>query len=121
MTAKAAYVAAGFKSRGKAAETNAVRLMKKPAVAAAIEAANARAAKQHGITADWVTEKLVAEATRMGKGGTHAGRIRALELFKDQVEVSGPGGHPIEVREIVVSTQEEAVAILALEKARAGA
>lgn len=119
LTATAAYVAAGFQSRGGAAETNAARLLKKPEVAAAIEAANAEAAKRRGITADWVMVKLKAEATRMGKGATHAGRIRALELigkrlgmFKDQVEVTGADAGPIEWTEIIVHSREEAAEIL---------
>lgn len=59
-TAKAAYTAAGFRSRGKSAETNAIRLMKKPAVAAAIAAAKATAAEQAGLTAKKVIDELTA-------------------------------------------------------------
>ena len=61
-TAKAAYIAAGFGSRGKAAETNAVRLSKKPAVAAAIEAAKQKAADAAEVTAKQVVNGLAAIA-----------------------------------------------------------
>ena len=46
----------------------------------------------------------MAEATRTGKGASHAARVRALELlgrrfglFAEQLEVSGPAGGPIPV------------------------
>lgn len=36
-----------------------------------------------------------------------------LGLFKDRVELSGPDGGPVEVREVVVSTREEVETVLA--------
>lgn len=44
MTAKAAYIAAGYTARGNSAEVNASRLLRNPQVSAALEAAKAKLA-----------------------------------------------------------------------------
>jgi phage terminase small subunit len=100
MPAKRAYISAGYKARGNAAETAAARLFRNVQVAAAIDAANAAAATKAEITAEWVIGQLREEATRHGAGSTHAARVRALELLgkrlglfpPDRHEVSGPAG-----------------------------
>ena len=96
-----AYRSAGYHCRtAHAAESKASALLRTPAVGEAIAAV----AEKAGLTAEWVTRRLMVEATRTGKGASHAARVRALELlgrrfglFAEQLEVSGPAGGPVPV------------------------
>lgn len=76
MNGAAAIVRAGYAVDH--AETQACRLLKKPAVKAAVaEQIEARAARTL-TTADWVVARLRDEATFYGEGASHGARVAAL-------------------------------------------
>ena len=61
MDGKAAYIKAGYKARGAAAEVNASRLLRNAKVAAAIEKAQKKAADKAEVT----TERILREEARL--------------------------------------------------------
>lgn len=95
-TAKAAYLAAGFRSSSSAAETNAIRLLKKPAVAAAIAAAKGKAAEAAEVTAKRVVDGLAA-----------IGFIDIRELFREDTTLMSPSEWNDETAKAVASVERE--------------
>ena len=103
LTAEAAYQQAGYTCSDDARRRAASRLLTKVDVKAVIDAANARAAERHEVTADWVIGCLKEEARLKGEGSSHSARVRALELlgkklrlFADKVELAGPADGPVQ-------------------------
>jgi phage terminase small subunit len=117
LNAAAAYRRAGYRAKSDhVASVNAALLMAKDSIKQAVAEARARQQTRTGLTADWVLNKLLEEAQFTGNGSSQSARIRATELlgkhlglFKEQVEMSGPGGGPIPVGmvEIVLPPVEE--------------
>jgi phage terminase small subunit len=117
LNAAAAYRRAGYTVRNdNVAGVEGHRLLNTPKIAAVIASARQRQQTRTGLTADWVLNKLLEEAQFTGNGSSQSARIRATELlgkhlglFKEQVEMSGPGGGPIPVGmvEIVLPPVEE--------------
>jgi phage terminase small subunit len=108
------YVAAGYRSRGHAAEVGAQQLLRNTEVRAALDAAASAAADRAEITATWVLERLKIEALREGDGSSHAARVKAIELlgktlklFVDKQELSGPDGVPLEHGHRITLTAED--------------
>lgn len=62
-----AYIAAGYKSRGPAAEATASRLLRNHKVAAALTKLREERAERVEVDQDWVLEKLVANVARSMK------------------------------------------------------
>lgn len=62
LNATAAYIRAGYSSRGHAAEVEASKLLRIPEVAAAIQAAMQERAERTKVNADWVLTRLSEEA-----------------------------------------------------------
>ena len=63
LNATAAYIRAGYTSRGHAAEVEASKLLRIPEVAAAIAEAQKARAERTQVDADWVLRSLFASAT----------------------------------------------------------
>jgi hypothetical protein len=104
MPASRAYRQAGYRpSTDAVAEAAASQLLKHPKVAAAVEAARAKATEAAGVSAEVIAQRLWVEANRQpADGGTHAGRIRALELlgkglgmFQDRVQIETADADPL--------------------------
>src|SRR3954464_8956131 len=79
--AKQAYIAAGYKSRGHAAESGADQLLRNTGVRRLIDAARQKAAADLDITPRWVVRALVRLYRFRGEGASHAARVRAVELL----------------------------------------
>ena len=102
LNATQAAIRAGYSA--KTARSQGQRLLTNADIQSHLEAAMQVRADRVEVTADQVLAKLWLEAQRQGKGASHAARIRALELvgrhvglkFTEGLELSGPGGGPIE-------------------------
>jgi hypothetical protein len=55
--------------------------LSKPDIRDAITARQAARSAKVGLTAEWVVERLMAEAVLIGDGAVHGARIKALELL----------------------------------------
>lgn len=98
MNASAAYVRAGFRSRGHSAEVNAARLMKHPAVAAAIAEAMERRSQRTMIGADNVLRELARVAFfDIGNAFTADGALKPLDEMNEDTRRALAG---IEINEI---------------------
>jgi phage terminase small subunit len=83
-------------------------LLLRPAIKAAVDAAQARRAEKAGITQEWVLDNLRSVATRCMVGGNDfnpTGANRALELLGKHLGMfierhGGPDGGPIQVQAI---------------------
>lgn len=83
MDAKNAYIKAGYKSRGAAAESNSSTLIRIHKVAAAIERGRKSAADKAGVTLEYVIDGLKDVADRCMEEDSlqPTGANRALELL----------------------------------------
>jgi hypothetical protein len=122
--ATAAARRAGYSDR--TAAQIGYQLLQKPSVQEAARKTMAERAGRAEITADWVLQRLLDEATRQGEGSSAAARVRALHLlglhfglFARRVEVSGPNARPIRVTRGLSDAELEA--ILAASDSRTGA
>lgn len=113
-----AYINAGYKGRGRVAENNASRLLGNAGVRAAIDAARDKAAEKRELTAEWVAERTMIEATYYGDGASHAARVKAIELaakfrgmLTEKVDVTS-GGKPVEPTSVRVITPPARAAIV---------
>ena len=101
-----AYIVAGFTSNAGSASVQAHRLLQKPRIAAAVEKRSAELAALYGFNKDRIFREIAAVASvpveQLDLKG--ADKVKALELLAklnrmfpgDRVEISGPGGGPIE-------------------------
>lgn len=100
------YIVAGFTKNYGSAAVQAHRLLQKPKIAAAVEKRSAELAALYGFNKDRLFREIAAVALvpidqLEVKGGD---KVKALELLAklnrmfpgDRVEISGPGGGPIE-------------------------
>ncbi len=123
LNATKAYIRAGYKSKGKGAESNSCRVMGVDKVKAAIEAALAKRAKKLEINAAWVLKQLVKNVRRASQAvpvldnkGKETGEYRydgnvvnrALELIGKHV---GPDMFPdtINVKDTTDGTLARAI------------
>jgi len=113
LNATAAAIRAGYSA--KSARKVGSNLLTLPHVQAAIEEAMAERRERVEVTQDYVLARLKAEAELKGKGASHVGRIRALELlgkhlgmFTEKREISGPNGTPLTSPEITINFVEPA-------------
>lgn len=124
-----AYIAAGYKSRGPAAEATASRLLRNHKVAVALTKLREERAERVEVDQDWVLEKLVANVDRSmkvepvyNKEGDEIGEYqyqgsvanKALELvgkhlgmFTEKVEHTGKDGGPIEQEMKIVADERK--------------
>ena len=79
--ATAAYKRAGYNSIGRAAESNASRLIGNDKVKQAIKDAQAKRAVKTETTQERIVKRLWVEAEREGDGANHSARIAALKLL----------------------------------------
>jgi phage terminase small subunit len=88
-----AYVAAGYKGRGKSARNAASKMLANVGIAAAVAAGQvaraAAVAERTGVDAAYVVSRLVIEAEREDNNATHMGRIAALRLLGEHVGLFG--------------------------------
>lgn len=105
--AAAAYIRAGYASKSpNSSKVNACRLLQKPTVAAALEAARTKLADSTERNAAWVLERLGTIVDRcMTEEFNPAGANKALELigkhfgmFVNKHEVAGADGGPLVVQ-----------------------
>ena len=116
-TGRDAYTTAGFKSKNPAShDMGAKRLMERPEIRARLDELLARGAEKAELTVARVLRELELYAFN-GKG--ERATMKALELigkhlgmFKEVHEHSGPGGGPIEVRELSDKEAARRVAFL---------
>lgn len=100
------YIVAGFTSNAGSASVQSSRLLRKPRIAAAVEKRSAELAALYGFNQERILREIAAVALvpvdqLEVKGGD---KVKALELLArlnrmfpgDRVEISGPGGGPIE-------------------------
>lgn len=113
LNATAAAIRAGYAS--KSARKVGSNLLTLPHIQAAIQEAMAERRERVEVTQDYVLARLKAEAELKGKGASHVGRIRALELlgkhlgmFTEKREISGPNGTPLTSPEITINFVEPA-------------
>ena len=113
LNASAAARRAGYSERTAGAE--AVKLMGKPEIQAAISEAKAERSRRTEITADYVLNNLrnIAERCMIEEDFNPAGANKALELLgkhlglwtdKQETVLTGPGGGPVETRQEVKVT-----------------
>jgi hypothetical protein len=102
-----------YKCTRAAAEASATRLLAHAGVRAALAEARAKAAKSQELTAEYVLDRMMAEAVDRGPGSSQSARVRALELlgrnfdlFPNAHQHSGPKGKPISVNLTKVSDAE---------------
>jgi len=81
LNATQAYIRAGYKARGNAAETNASRLLRNAQVKASVKLGRQAQAQRTEVTADWVIDRLRVEAEREGVNASHSARVQALHLL----------------------------------------
>jgi hypothetical protein len=93
----AAYVAAGFKARGKSAREAAARLAAKPEIAAALAKTKEEVIESAKIDVAWLIAKLIDEVNR---GKAASARLRAIELLGDNLGAWTPKEKPIEPLDI---------------------
>jgi hypothetical protein len=98
---------AGYGSNAKVAGIQAMRLLKRPAIRAAVDERTAQLAALYGFGPDRILREIAAMASvpveQLELKGND--KLKALELLAklnrmfpgDRVEISGPGGAPIEL------------------------
>jgi hypothetical protein len=101
-----AALVAGYGSNAQVAGVQSVRLLKRPAIRAAIDEKNAQLSALYGFGPDRIMREIAAMASvpveQLELKGND--KLKALELLAklnrmfpgDRVEISGPGGAPIE-------------------------
>lgn len=115
LTAAAAYRRAGYKAQGNAAEVNAIRLLRKAQIQAAIATAQKARAERVGITQDRVLAELellaFSDLTHYVlddhgnvqlASGAPVGAMRALQSIKRRVIERGAGDDHYIAREVEV-------------------
>jgi phage terminase small subunit len=125
---KDAYVQAGYRSTGNAAEASASQLVKKPKVAARVAELQAEAARRSEVTVDDLVADLnmmfkLALASRNPAAGVSAimGKAKLLGLVVDRAEVSSTSRKPMrEPGEIKQMSLEEWQARFAPRRGDAG-
>ncbi|MCF4151765.1 terminase small subunit [Dethiosulfovibrio sp. F2B] len=102
LNATAAAIRAGYSERS--ARKIGANLLTLPHIQAAIQEAMTERRERVEVTQDYVLTRLKAEAELKGKGASHVGRIRALELlgkhlgmFVDRSKIDVEGGLEIYV------------------------
>lgn len=100
LDATAAAKRAGYSER--TAAQIGYQLLQKTSVQSVIAAGRVAQQERTNITADMVLAGMYKEANFTGEGSSHSARVAAwhhlgkhVGVFKDQKEVSGPGGGPI--------------------------
>ena len=104
LNATQAAVRAGYSA--KTARQAGSENLTKPAVSEAVADAQAERAARASVTADWVVQRLAAEAQARGPGSSHAARVAALAhlgkhlgMFAERNELA-VAGEAIRVTEV---------------------
>jgi phage terminase small subunit len=91
---RAAYIRAGYKARGDAADAAASRLLRDVRVRKLVDEGLAALSNEAGLSQEWVRKRLKEEAEGKMPDSTSSSRVRATELigkhfkmFTDKVEV----------------------------------
>jgi phage terminase small subunit len=80
--AAASYRRAGYRpGNDNSAAASSSALLRLPKVKAAIAKARTARSERTMVTADWVIERLQAEAQLSGEGASHAARVSALKIL----------------------------------------
>ena len=96
----AAYIRAGYKARGNAAESAASRLLRNVQVKKLIDEGLEKRSNEAGLSQAWVRRRLKEEAEGSKEGSTAASRVQAtawigkhFKMFTDKIEVEDVTQH----------------------------